>query len=138
MRRSFRHLIPLATLLAAGCDLYPEDPIFAYGQVLRADGTPVSGATLSFGRTLSLGDFTGRIVSPPDFTPHTTASSRADGAFTLELLSGDTYQRVRNGEYYELNAYRFRVDGAWMDDPAAEEYVENPHGSRNAVREIKP
>jgi 1,4-alpha-glucan branching enzyme len=33
--------------------------------------------------------------------------------------------------------YRFWVDGVWIDDPAAEEHVENPFGSRNAVREVK-
>jgi hypothetical protein len=29
--------------------------------------------------------------------------------------------------------YRLVVDGAWVDDPTAMEFVGNPHGGRNAV-----
>jgi 1,4-alpha-glucan branching enzyme len=29
--------------------------------------------------------------------------------------------------------YRFVMDGEWVDDPAATEFVSNPHGGRNAV-----
>lgn len=29
--------------------------------------------------------------------------------------------------------YRFVMDGEWVDDPAAGEFVPNPHGGRNAV-----
>lgn len=109
MRPSFLHLLPLAALLAAGCELYPEDPIFAYGQVLRADGKPVSGATLSFERSLSLQPGGHPILSPPEFSPHATATTRAEGAFTLELLAGATAERVKSGEYYDWRSYRFRL-----------------------------
>lgn len=109
MRRSFRHLIPLAALLAAGCDLYPEDPLFAYGQVLRADGTPVSGATLSFERALTHREVASNAVSPPAFSPHATTTTRAEGAYTLELLAGAVSERVRVGEYYDWRSYRFRL-----------------------------
>jgi 1,4-alpha-glucan branching enzyme len=30
--------------------------------------------------------------------------------------------------------YRFWVDGVWLDDPKADERVENPFGSQNCVR----
>jgi len=32
--------------------------------------------------------------------------------------------------------YRFVVDGRWLDDPMAKTFVPNPHGGRNAVREV--
>ena len=32
--------------------------------------------------------------------------------------------------------YRFVVDGKWVDDPMAKNFVPNPHGGRNAVREV--
>lgn len=33
--------------------------------------------------------------------------------------------------------YRFVVDGEWADDPKAKAFVPNPHGSRNAVLEVR-
>lgn len=32
--------------------------------------------------------------------------------------------------------YRFWVDGEWIDDPNAQERVENPFGSQNCVRTV--
>lgn len=32
--------------------------------------------------------------------------------------------------------YRLRVDGLWVDDPAADTHVPNPFGSSNCVREV--
>lgn len=29
--------------------------------------------------------------------------------------------------------YRFVIDGQWVDDPKATEFVSNPHGGQNAV-----
>jgi len=29
--------------------------------------------------------------------------------------------------------YRYVVDGEWIDDPEAVEFVPNPHGSRNCI-----
>ncbi|MCY1078910.1 hypothetical protein [Archangium lansingense] len=109
MRPFFRHLLPLAALLSAGCELYPEDPIFAYGQVLRTDGTPVSGATLSFERALSSWRGGVPTLNPPEFSPHASATTRAEGAFTLELLAGATSERVMTGGYYDWRSYRFRI-----------------------------
>ena len=34
--------------------------------------------------------------------------------------------------------YRFVVDGRWIDDPAANETVPNPHGGVNAVLLVRP
>jgi 1,4-alpha-glucan branching enzyme len=34
--------------------------------------------------------------------------------------------------------YRFRVDGRWVDDPAAERRTPNPFGGTNALREVRP
>ncbi|MCC2669306.1 MAG: hypothetical protein K0Q72_1777 [Armatimonadetes bacterium] len=33
--------------------------------------------------------------------------------------------------------YRLRVDGAWVDDPAADAHVANPFGGVNCVREVR-
>ncbi|KFA88300.1 hypothetical protein [Archangium violaceum] len=108
MRSSFRHLLPLAALLA-GCQLYPEDPLFAYGQMSRADGTPASGATLSFERALSYRPGPYPTLIPPDFSPHATATTRADGAYILELVAGATVERVMTEAGPDLRLYRFRA-----------------------------
>jgi 1,4-alpha-glucan branching enzyme len=34
--------------------------------------------------------------------------------------------------------YRFVVDGQWVDDPNAQEFVANTHGSCNAVVVVNP
>ncbi len=34
--------------------------------------------------------------------------------------------------------YRFVVDGLWVDDPAAAEYLDNGVGSRNALIRVAP
>lgn len=34
--------------------------------------------------------------------------------------------------------YRFVVDGQWMDDPKAREFVPNPHGGQNALLVVEP
>ena len=44
----------------------------------------------------------------------------------LVMLSPGTYE------------YRIRVDGDWIDDPAAESYVPNSFGTCNGVREVRP
>jgi hypothetical protein len=109
MRSSFRHVLSLAALLAAGCQLrlYPEDPVFAYGQVLRADGSPLSGAALSFERTRN-SDSSSSSFTPPEFSPFPTAAAttEADGTFVLEMRDGDTSTYVREGESI---GYRFRL-----------------------------
>ncbi len=45
-----------------------------------------------------------------------------DGTWAKELV-------LTPGRY----EYRFVVDGEWVDDPAATDYVPNPFGGRNAV-----
>lgn len=46
----------------------------------------------------------------------------SDGTWAKELV-------LAPGSY----EYRFVVDGRWMDDPAAKDYVPNPFGGMNAV-----
>ncbi|MBJ6764731.1 hypothetical protein JGU66_28520, partial [Myxococcaceae bacterium JPH2] len=47
-----RLLLPFALLsLAAGCERNPEDPIFAYGRVLNADGAGHKIEALAVDRT---------------------------------------------------------------------------------------
>ena len=33
--------------------------------------------------------------------------------------------------------YKLRVDGDWVDDPTADDYVANPFGGVNCVREVR-
>jgi hypothetical protein len=120
MRPSFRHLLSLAALLAAGCDLrlYPEDPVFAYGRVLRADGSPLPGASLSFDRAREPEYDIFAPYIPTEFSPFPTAAAttEADGSFTLELLEGHTSTYVRQGESI---GYRFRLVSPMEEGRAA-------------------
>ncbi|RKI25504.1 hypothetical protein D7Y27_42260, partial [Corallococcus sp. AB004] len=86
MRRALVTSLGLLAFTTAGCDRYPEDPIFAYGRALHRDGTPRSGETLTLER-----------LEDDVFTPLTTATTEASGDFTLEMLSGDA---VREEDYY--------------------------------------
>jgi hypothetical protein len=108
MRRALR-LLPLLSLAATGCEHYPEDPVFAYGKVLRADGSPVAGQTVAFDRganpdTLSS---SGEVYPLPDFQPFTTATTLPDGSFTLELTFGDLFEELSPGE--QPRDFRFRT-----------------------------
>ncbi|CAM3459327.1 carboxypeptidase regulatory-like domain-containing protein [Corallococcus sp. ZKHCc1 1396] len=68
----------LLALTHAGCERYPEDPIFAYGRVRQLDGTPLAGEPLTLERR-----------TDGVFAPLSTATTDASGEFTFELLSGD-------------------------------------------------
>jgi 1,4-alpha-glucan branching enzyme len=35
------------------------------------------------------------------------------------------------------HVYRFYVDGGWQDDPGAQDWVDNPFGSRNCVKIVE-
>lgn len=77
----------LLALTHAGCERYPEDPIFAYGRVRQMDGSPLAGAPLTLERRRD-----------GVFSPLSTATTEASGDFTFELLSGDA---VHWGDLYE-------------------------------------
>lgn len=58
-----------------------------------------------------------------DWDPSATPMSEAgNGRWAKELV-------LSPGRY----EYRFVVDGQWIDDPRANEFIANPHGGRNAV-----
>jgi hypothetical protein len=99
----------LPCLLAAGCR-YPEDPFFAYGRVLQANGEPLAGATLTVERapprSWDMGEGQGPEV-PPSFTPYGTSTTQANGEFTQQFLSGDVEQSASDGSDYVQ--YRFRL-----------------------------
>jgi len=108
-----RHVHPLCLvlcLLATGCR-YPEDPFFAYGRVLGANGEPLAGATLSlerfpqpprdFGQEEPEGPFA--------FTPYGTATTQADGDFTLQFLSGDVEESASDGSFYVQHRFRLAL-----------------------------
>lgn len=108
MRRALS-LLPLLSL-AAGCEHYPEDPVFAYGKVLSADGAPVAQRTLAFDRGANPERLSssGEVYPLPGFTPYTTATTLADGSYTLELTYGDLFEdSVPGGGGYR--SYRFRT-----------------------------
>ncbi len=65
------------------------------------------------------------------------------GSFNNWELNGIPMKPSRKGEWkaqmllppgsYE---YRFRVDGEWVDDPAAPRRVPNPFGTMNCIRDV--
>ena len=105
MRASLRPL-PLLALLATGCELMPEDPVFLYGRLLRADGASRAGAPLTLERAI---DTRGYRSEPKDriwnYAPYSTGTTDAEGYFTLEILSGDTYSEIQSGDV----RHRFRA-----------------------------
>lgn len=112
MRRALR-LLPLLSLAATtGCERYPEDPVFAYGKVLRADGSPVAGQTVAFDRGANPDTLSGSgdVYPLPDFQPYTTATTLPDGSFTLELTYGDLSSDDL-ASYGDFRQYRFRTVG---------------------------
>ena len=61
-----------------------------------------------------------------DWHPQRTPLQRdGDGAWSVKLS-------LPPGRY----EYRFLIDGQWVNDPDAPEYIFNPHGSVNAVRMV--
>lgn len=108
MRHAHR-LLTLLPLLAAGCR-YPEDPLFAYGRALHADGSPLAGATLSVERALPRAlepDGGEDFESPPSFKPYGTSTTQANGDFTQQFLWGDVEESDFSGAIYMQ--YRFRL-----------------------------
>ncbi|WP_224362133.1 hypothetical protein [Hyalangium versicolor] len=84
-----RSLFCLLALALGGCERFPEDPIFAYGEVRQADGSPHPGLSLTLERTVTPlnakpGD------PPPAFQPYSEVTTDAEGRFILEVLQGDT------------------------------------------------
>lgn len=103
--------LPLLALLAAGCERMPEDPVFIYGDVKHADGSPAGGTPLRVDRALDTSDGTydveGRVWN---YEPYTEGTAEASGSFTLEALAGDTwYEGWRQEGYYAFVQHRFRV-----------------------------
>jgi hypothetical protein len=108
--RHLRHCLALLPLLAVGCR-YPEDPVFAYGRALNADGSPQAGATVNVERAPPREpDFTEdgqlRPQTRPVYSPYATSTVQANGDFTLQFLTGDVEDWVGDYEYIQ---YRFRA-----------------------------
>ncbi|MBN8470494.1 hypothetical protein JYJ95_28640 [Corallococcus exiguus] len=91
-----RVLITSMALLAAGCDRYPEDPIFAYGRALQRDGSPRAGEPLSVERL---------DTKVEAFQPFSTVTPEDSGDFTLEMLYGDAVSETN----YSSTRSRFRL-----------------------------
>ncbi|MDY7225678.1 hypothetical protein [Hyalangium rubrum] len=110
-----RGLILMLALAMGGCERYPEDPIFAYGEVQRADGLPLSGVTLPVERTVEpLNPRRNR--PPPPFQPYTEVTPGADGHFTVEVLSGDSGYFIQGTEQFKA---RFRMSTPMEEGRAA-------------------
>ena len=109
MRLTRLFWLPLC-LVAAGCR-YPEDPLFAYGRALQANGEPLAGATLTVERapprSWDVGEGEGGPEAPPGFTPYGTSTTEANGDFTQQFRSGDVEQSAFDGSDYVQ--YRFRL-----------------------------
>jgi 1,4-alpha-glucan branching enzyme len=60
-----------------------------------------------------------------DWDGRTPMKNDGNGAWkAIVMLAPGTYE------------YRIKVDGHWVDDPAAQAHVPNPFGSRNCVRTV--
>ncbi|HEX8700845.1 MAG TPA: hypothetical protein VF815_18515 [Myxococcaceae bacterium] len=111
--RHVRHLCLVLSLLAAGCR-YPEDPIFAYGRVLQANGEPLAGATLTVERAPQpIRDFfeeeEEEPEGPPPYAPYGTATTQANGEFTHEFLAGDVEESADDGSFYVQHRFRLAL-----------------------------
>ncbi|RKH70092.1 hypothetical protein [Corallococcus aberystwythensis] len=96
MRRALVTSLGLLAFATAGCERYPEDPIFAYGRVLHRDGTPRAGFALPIERMEDGDDV---------FKPFSTATTESSGDYTLELLSGDAViDKVYSRSVHRLRA----------------------------------
>jgi hypothetical protein len=108
--RHTRHLLTLLPLLAVGCR-YPEDPLFTYGRVLHADGSPRANATVTIERAppryMELEEDEDAPEKPPAFKPYGTATTQADGEFTHQFLYGDVEELDEYGA--PSIQYRFRM-----------------------------
>jgi hypothetical protein len=102
--------LPLLALLATGCEPLPEDPIFIHGRLLRADGASGAGTPLKVERALNT---RGSLPEPNEriwnYAPHSTGTTEAEGYFTLEILSGDTYGDSYTENQFLDRRHRFRV-----------------------------
>lgn len=97
-------VLPLLSLLAAGCDRYQDDPVFAYGRVTSADGSPLPGATLTVERTPH-NSYASPPFPSPTFHPYGTVTTEATGDFVLEAPQGD----VAWFEGLKSREHRFRL-----------------------------
>ncbi|MCY1018755.1 hypothetical protein [Pyxidicoccus sp. MSG2] len=104
--------LPLLALLATGCERMPEDPVFMYGEVKHADGSPAGSTPLRVDRALDTANdllaVEGRVWN---YEPYSEGLTEASGRFTLEALSGDTQYEgyFPEGGYYGYLQHRFRV-----------------------------
>ncbi|NMO13783.1 hypothetical protein HPC49_02025 [Pyxidicoccus fallax] len=100
---------PLLALLASGCERMPEDPVFIYGRLLNADGSPRANTPLRVERSSKSPSYTGYPVGGEvvdlGYRPYSEGTSEAAGYFTLETLAGD----ITTENAYVYEQYRFRV-----------------------------
>ncbi|TSC27448.1 hypothetical protein [Corallococcus sp. Z5C101001] len=89
MRRSLVTSLGLLAFVTAGCERYPEDPVFAYGRALQRDGAPRAGATLTLERQGGDG-----------FAPLSTTTTESTGDYALEMLYGDAVGTARDSWQY--------------------------------------
>jgi hypothetical protein len=94
-----------------GCVFYPETPVFAYGQALHADGSPLSDLTLSLEstpRTYSAAADEEGLSPPPVFSLYGDTRTGQDGKFILELRAGDLELDFSSAEE-RRPSYHFRL-----------------------------
>ena len=77
------------------------------------------------------------------FTAHEATSVQLVGDFTRWQQAPVSLRKGADGLWQAAVAmppgehhYRFIVDGQWQDDPQCAQYVPNPYGGQNAVRQV--
>jgi hypothetical protein len=94
----------VVALLSAGCESYPDQPVFVYGRALREDGSPLSNSTFTIERRANTAGPDGAEDSSA-FTLYKSVMTTPQGAFTLELPARDAEEELPWGS----RAYRFRA-----------------------------
>ena len=94
----------VVALLSAGCETYPDQPVFVYGRALREDGSPLSNSTFTIERRANTEGSDGGAASSA-FTLYKSVMTTTQGAFTLELPARDAEEELPWGS----RAYRFRA-----------------------------
>ncbi|MCP3102692.1 hypothetical protein LZ198_27835 [Myxococcus sp. K15C18031901] len=103
-----RHLflaLPSLALLVSGCDRKPEDPVFVYGKLMHADGSPRADTPLPLERKIHIRSGRPPTEAENPFVLYAEQRSERSGHFTMEVLKGD----AQDTQFNEFVDYRFRV-----------------------------
>ncbi|MCE9671661.1 hypothetical protein LY474_28025 [Myxococcus stipitatus] len=103
--------LPSLALFVSGCDRKPEDPVFVYGKLLHADGSPRVDTPLPLERKIHRKSGLPPTEAENPFVLYAEQRSERSGHFTMEVLKGD----AQDTQFNEFIDYRFRVTAPLED-----------------------